>query len=160
MVKLTKRLKLYSYILYPKVTECGRQRSKVKTRLLQRCALRKFHVTDGQNTRDQITSDRRSKRAWSNCVMCIPFILGGSPNECWLHTSDPCVITTWTLGLRAPLVACNDLPCLMTLLISNLCASTVYGFYVQAWIHLSIKLIVFANSFLSDSDEITSCAYT
>ena len=26
------------------------------------CALRKFHVTDGQNTRDQITRDRRSKR--------------------------------------------------------------------------------------------------
>ena len=25
--------------------------------LLQLCALRKFHVTDGQNTRDQITSD-------------------------------------------------------------------------------------------------------
>ena len=45
------------------------------------CALRKFHVTDGQNTRDQITSDSRSKRAWSKCVLCIPFILGGSPNE-------------------------------------------------------------------------------
>ena len=26
-------------------------------------AARKFHVTDSQNTRDQITSDRRSKRA-------------------------------------------------------------------------------------------------
>ena len=37
--------------------------AKVKALLLQRCALRKFHVTDGQNTRDQITSDRRSKRA-------------------------------------------------------------------------------------------------
>ena len=84
-----------------------------------------FHVTNGQNTRDQITSDRRSKRAWSNCVMCIPFILSGSPNECWLHTSDPCVITTWRLGLWAPLVACNDLPCLKTLLRSNFCASTV-----------------------------------
>ena len=31
--------------------------------LLQRCALRKFHVTDGQNSRDQIKSDRTSKRA-------------------------------------------------------------------------------------------------
>ena len=39
--------------------------AKVKALLLQRCALRKFHVTDGQNTRDQITSDRKSKRAWS-----------------------------------------------------------------------------------------------
>ena len=27
--------------------------------LLQYCALRKFHVTDGQNTRDQIKSDGR-----------------------------------------------------------------------------------------------------
>ena len=73
------------------------------TLLLHRCALRKFHVTDSQNTRDQITSDRRSKRAWSNCVLCIPFILSGSPNECWLHTCDACVTTTWRLGLRAPL---------------------------------------------------------
>ena len=24
-----------------------------------------------------------------------------SPNECWLHTRDTCVITTWRLGLRA-----------------------------------------------------------
>ena len=53
--------------------------------LVQRCALRKFHVTDGQNTRDQITSDRRSKRAWSKCVLCIPYILSRSLNECWLH---------------------------------------------------------------------------
>ena len=36
------------------------QRSNV---LLKRCALRKFHATDCPNTRDQITSDRRSKRA-------------------------------------------------------------------------------------------------
>ena len=62
------------------------------------CALRKFHVTDGQNTRDQITRDRRSKRGRSNCVLCIPFILSGSPNECWLHTCDACVIRTWRLG--------------------------------------------------------------
>ena len=58
-------------------TECGRQRSKVKTLLLQRCALRKFHVIDGQNMRDQITNDRRSKRTWSDCVLCIPLTLGG-----------------------------------------------------------------------------------
>ena len=31
---------------------------KIKTLSLQRCALRKFLVTDGRNTRDQITSDR------------------------------------------------------------------------------------------------------
>ena len=28
--------------------------------------------------------------------------------ECYLHTSDACVITTWRLGLRAPLVARNN----------------------------------------------------
>ena len=31
---------------------------RVKTLLLHSCALRKFHVTDGQTTRDQITSER------------------------------------------------------------------------------------------------------
>ena len=43
---------------------------------------------------------RRSKHAWSNCVLCIPFILSRSPNECWLHTNDERVITTWRLGLQ------------------------------------------------------------
>ena len=71
-------------------------------------ALRTFHLTDGQNTSDKLTSDRRSKRTWLNCVLCIPFILSGSPNESWLHTCDACVITTWILGLRAPLVARNN----------------------------------------------------
>ena len=64
-------------------------------------------MTDGQNTRDQITSDRRSKRAWSKCVLCFPYIRSGSPNLCWLHTCDACVITTWRLGLWAPPVARN-----------------------------------------------------
>ena len=41
--------------------ECGRQLSKVKTILLQRFVLHKFQVTDGQNMRDQMTSDRWSK---------------------------------------------------------------------------------------------------
>ena len=49
--------------------------------LLKRCALRKFHVTDSQNTRDQITNDRKSKRARSNCVLCSPFNPSGSPNK-------------------------------------------------------------------------------
>ena len=56
---------------------------------------------------DQPTRSRRSERAWSNCVLCIPYIISGSPNECWVHTCDACVITTWWLGLRAPFVACN-----------------------------------------------------
>ena len=36
---------------------------KFKRFQLQRCALRKFHVTHGQKTRDQFTSDRKSKGA-------------------------------------------------------------------------------------------------
>ena len=83
----------------------GRQRSKVKTLLLWHCVFRTFHVTDGQTTRDQIMTDRRSKLAWPKWVLCIPYILSGSPNEFWLHTCDACVITTWRLGLLAPLVA-------------------------------------------------------
>ena len=40
-----------------------------------------------------------------NSILCIPLILNGSPNECWLHKYDACVIiTTRRLGLRAPLV--------------------------------------------------------
>ena len=88
--------------------ECGRQRLKVKTILLQRFALHKFQVTDGQNMRDQMTSDIRTKHTWSNSVMCIPFILSGSPNECRLHTCDTCVITTRRIGLQAPLATCNN----------------------------------------------------
>ena len=40
-------------------------------------------------------------------LVCIPYILSGSPDECWLHTWDACAITTWRLGLRAPLVTHN-----------------------------------------------------
>ena len=47
----------------PQIGELARRlQLKVKTHLVKRCALRKFHVIDGQNTRDQIASDRRSKR--------------------------------------------------------------------------------------------------
>ena len=60
-----------------------------------------------KHTRDQITSDRKSKGVWSNCILWIPFILSGSLNECWLHTSDASVITTWRFGLRAPVVPRN-----------------------------------------------------
>ena len=50
---------------------------------------------------------RRSKRAWLNCVLCIPLIFRGSPNKCWLRTCDACIITTWRSGLWAPFVAHN-----------------------------------------------------
>ena len=50
--------------------ECGRQQSNVKTLLLQGCALRKFHVTDDQNTRDydQFTSDRKARDQSAFCT--------------------------------------------------------------------------------------------
>ena len=63
-----KKKKLRLILLITKgygVRATRRQRSKVKTLLLQRCALRKFHVTDGQNTRDKITSDKRSRHAYA-----------------------------------------------------------------------------------------------
>ena len=69
-----------------------------------RRALRKFHVTDSQNKRDQITNNRRSKCVWSNCIQCIQLILSGSPHECWLHTCNACIITTWPGLLEAWLV--------------------------------------------------------
>ena len=59
----------------------GRQRSKVKTRLLRRSVLCRFRATDSQNIRDQITTGRTSKHGWSHCLLCIPFILSGSPNK-------------------------------------------------------------------------------
>jgi len=81
--------------------ECGQQRSKVKMLLLHHCALRKLHVKDGQNRRDQIARGRRLRPLWSNCVLCIPFILSGIPNECWLPTCNVFVTMTWRLGLWA-----------------------------------------------------------
>ena len=58
--------------------------------------------------RDQITSDRQPKHAWSKYVQCIPYIFSGRPNDCWLHTCDTGVTTTWRLGFQAPLVACKN----------------------------------------------------
>ena len=52
---------------------------------------RKFHVVEGQNTRDQIRSDRRYKSACSGCVLSIPFILSGNPHECWVYKCQACV---------------------------------------------------------------------
>ena len=39
-------------------------KSKVKMLMLSNTALHKFHVIKGQNMRDQITSDRKSKTVW------------------------------------------------------------------------------------------------
>ena len=87
-------------LVITKVYGMRRQRSKVKRFCSNAVsALRRCLVTYGQNTRDQITMGRTAKRASPNCVLCIPFILSGSPNNCWLHTCDACVITTWRIGL-------------------------------------------------------------
>ena len=69
--------------------------------LLHRCALHKFHMTDSQNTRDQIMKGGRSKHAF--CAFH-SFLVEVQANAVYLHTY---VITTWRIGLRAPLVACN-----------------------------------------------------
>ena len=58
--------------------------------MLHRCALHKLHLRYSQDTRDQITSDKRFKSASSNCILDIPFILSEHPNEDWLHTCDAC----------------------------------------------------------------------
>ena len=67
----------------------------------------------------QVSLDRCSKHAWSDSewqekvqmrmikLLSVNFILGGSPNECWPHTFDVCIIITWRLKLRATLVAQN-----------------------------------------------------
>ena len=57
--------------------------------------------SDSQNTCDQITSDRRSKRV-IKLRSVHSFILRRSSNTCRLyrvHTCDACIITTWRLGL-------------------------------------------------------------
>ena len=56
-------------------------KSKVKMLMLSNTALHKFHVIKGQNMRDQITSDRKSKTVWSDWVLCIPLIFIRSLNK-------------------------------------------------------------------------------
>ena len=88
-------------LLVIKVAECGQQRLNVKMLSLRSsavlCVVVKIYV---------ITSDIRSKRTCSKCILCIPYILCGSPNE-YLHTCNACIITTWRLELQAPLVTCD-----------------------------------------------------
>ena len=41
-------------------------------------------------------------------VIKLRFFVVRSLNEYWVRTCDACVMTTWRLGLRAPLVARTD----------------------------------------------------
>ena len=70
--------------------------------LLQHCASRKFHVSNGQNKTRVIRLRGVEGR---NARDQFAFLVVRSLNEYWLHTCDACVMTTWRLGLRAPLVA-------------------------------------------------------
>ena len=38
-------------------------------------------MIEGQSTLDQITSDEGFKLASQDCILCIPFIVSGSPSE-------------------------------------------------------------------------------
>ena len=59
--------------------------------LLQRCALRKFHVTDGQKTRDQITRGRGSimKIARDQIALCTfnSFLVEVQTNAGYIHAT-------------------------------------------------------------------------
>ena len=82
-----------------RLRECGRQRSAVQTLLLQHCALRKFLVSDGQNKTRVIRLRGVEGR---NARDQIAFFRSAKSKR---HTCDTCVMTTWRLGLWAPLVA-------------------------------------------------------
>ena len=78
-------------------------------------ALHKFHKTDGQKSMIRLrviegpnVHDQIMIMIMIMYILYIPYICSGSPNKCWLHTCNACVITTWILGLGAPLVARNN----------------------------------------------------
>ena len=70
--------------------------------LLHCIVFRKFHVTDSQNMHDQTTRQVIEDPNMHDQIVFCAFhsFFSGSPNECWLHTYDECVITTWRLGLQ------------------------------------------------------------
>ena len=55
------------------------------------CGLRKFHVTGSQNTRDQIASDRKSKRAYQIVFCAFHSFLVEVQNECWPFAGEKCL---------------------------------------------------------------------
>ena len=105
-----KRTRIYSTSNNQRLWSVGDSNQRSKINAVKRfCSntvlLSEFHLWSKYVVSDY--EGRWSKRPRPNCVWCIPFILSGIPNECWLHTCDACVITTWLLhvGLWAPLVA-------------------------------------------------------
>ena len=92
-----------------RLRECRPDRSKVKTLLLQRCALCKFHVVEGENARNQVTTDKTFKRSSSEFILCISLTLSRSLNECWLHSNHASVTITWSLGLYAVIITTINL---------------------------------------------------
>ena len=95
--------------LASRLRECRPDRSKIKTLLLQRGILSKFHLVEGQNARDQVTTDKRFKRSSSEFILCISLTLSGSLNECWLHSNHASVTITWRLGLYAFIISTINL---------------------------------------------------
>ena len=72
--------------------------------LLHCCALCKFPLTDSQNMHDQIVRVIEGPNAPDqlHSLHCIHSLWN------WLHICDACIIATWKLGLRTPLVAHNN----------------------------------------------------
>ena len=56
--------------------------------MVKTCVI-KLQGTEGPNARDQIAFNAFHS-----------FFNSGSPNKCWLHTCEACVIRTWRLGCR------------------------------------------------------------
>lgn len=95
--------------LASRLRECRPDRSKIKTLLLQRGILSEFHLVEGQNARDQVTTDKRFKRSSSEFILCISLILSRSLNECWLHSNHARLTITWRLGLYAIIITTINL---------------------------------------------------
>ena len=73
----------------------GRQVSVFSLEITSLGALHdKFYVIAGQNVHDQITRLIEGPNVHDR-VLCISFILNGSPNDCWLHTCQACTIAIW-----------------------------------------------------------------
>ena len=66
------------------------------------CVAQVAHVTDGENTRDQITRGKKVKTRMIKLGSVHSILLNGNPKECWSHTCDACVITTWRFRIASP----------------------------------------------------------